>query len=94
MKLYKRNFLTLKQKEIITETFEVFDCENQDKMLLSELRAALIALNLNLNDDEINRTINYAKREILGSKDYLTLNDFTDIVAMRVVNIFHYFKIK
>lgn len=79
-----RKFLSNEQKAEVKDTFQIFGESNENKLSFSDLNPALMALGFDLAQDEIERLINNFKKNFPDT-NYLTLENFLDLVGMRLV---------
>ena len=91
MKKNKKEELTIDEKKEIKETFKIFAYkENSDKMLVSDIKTAMMGLGLFPTDDEIERIIVQIKiiKKMKQNEELkeITFDEFNDIVYYRIKN--------
>ena len=83
-----RKFLTENQKQEIRETFSIFDRTNSNRLEFSNLKPALRALGFDFTPEDIERMLyNIKKQE--SDKEYLNVENFLDLIGMRMVNFMY-----
>ena len=81
-----RKFLNNEQKAEIKETFHIFDKLNENRLYFDDFKSAFMALGFNLSPEDVERIINNYKK-IFPENNYFYLENFQDLVGMRLVII-------
>jgi Ca2+-binding EF-hand superfamily protein len=85
-----RKFLNENQKKEIKDTFKIFDKNNSNRMDFSDLKPAMMALGFNFTQEDIERML-YSLKKSETEKEYLNLENFLDLIGMRMVKFLIYF---